>query len=125
MTLLETLMPFIWFSGIAFTVYVFFHKFSDVIKQKFQSNARQHNMGKKGDTEIDGQMDKLIDNAPQIRTELNTEIENQRSQGVTDEQMKGLLSKKQMIDFVVDNKEIINIIGKPIIKKVLGMVKAI
>ena len=125
MTLLETLMPFIWFSGIAFTVYVFFHKFSDVIKQKFQSNARQHNMGKKGETDIDNQMDKLIDNAPQIRTELNTEIENQRDKGVSDEQMKGLLSKKQMIDFVVDNKEIINIIGKPIIKKVLGMVKAI
>ena len=125
MTLLETLMPFIWFSGIAFVAYVFFHKFSDVIKQKFQANSRQHNMGKKGETDIDNQMDKLIDNAPTIRTELNTEIENQRSQGVTDEQMKGLLSKKQMIDFVVDNKEIINIIGKPIIKKVLGMVKAI
>ncbi len=125
MTLLETAMPFIWFSGIAFTVYVFFHKFSDVIKEKFKANTKAHNMGKKGDTEIDGQMDKLIDNAPQIRTELNTEIENQRAQGVTDEQMKGLLSKKQMIDFVVDNKEIINIVGKPIIKKILGMVKAI
>ncbi len=125
MTILETLMPFIWFSGIAFTAYIFFHKFSDVIKQKFQSNARQHNMGKKGDEDIDNQMNKLIDNAPQLRTELNTEIENQRDKGVTDEQMKGLLSKKQMIDFVVDNKEIINIIGKPIIKKVLGMVKAI
>ena len=125
MTLLETLMPFIWFSGIAFVAYVFFHKFSDVIKQKFKSSVTAHNMGKKGETDIDNQMDKLIDNAPQIRTELNTQIENQREKGVSDEQMKGLLSKKQMIDFVVDNKEIINIIGKPIIKKVLGMVKAI
>ena len=125
MTLLETLMPFIWFSGIAFVAYVFFHKFSDVIKEKFRSKARGTNLNKKGDEDINNQMDKLIDNAPTIRTELNTEIENQRSQGVTDEQMKGLLSKKQMIDFVVDNKEIINIIGKPIIKKVLGMVKAI
>ena len=125
MTILETLMPFLWFSGIAFVAYVFFHKFSDVIKEKFRSTTRAHNMGKKGEGEIDNQMDKLIDNAPQLRTELNTEIENQRAQGVTDEQMKGLLSKKQMIDFVVDNKEIINIIGKPIIKKVLGMVKAI
>ena len=125
MTVLETLMPFIWFSGIAFTAYIFFHKFSDVIKEKFRSKAIAQNLGKKGDGEIDNQMDKLIDNAPTIRTELNTEIENKRSQGVTDEQMKGLLSKKQMIDFVVDNKEIINIIGKPIIKKVLGMVKAI
>ena len=125
MTLLETMMPFIWFSGIAFTVYIFFHKFSDVIKEKFRSKARAQNLGKKGEGDIDNQMDKLIDNAPTIRTELNTEIENQRSQGVTDEQMKGLLSKKQMIDFVVDNKEIINIIGKPIIKKVLGLVKAI
>ena len=125
MTTLEVLMPFIWFGGIAFTAYVFFHKFSDVIKEKFRSKARGTNLNKKGDEDINNQMDKLIDNAPTIRTELNTEIENQRSQGVTDEQMKSLLSKKQMIDFVVDNKEIINIIGKPIIKKVLGFVKAI
>ena len=125
MTLLETLMPFLWFSGIAFTVYVFFHKFSDVIKEKFRSKARAQNLGKKGDGEIDNQMDKLIDNAPEIKIQLDSEIAKQRELNVSDEQMKGLLSKKQMIDFVVDNKEIINIIGKPIIKKVLGMVKAI
>ena len=125
MTLLETLMPFIWFSGIAFTSYVFFHKFSDVIKEKFRSTTKQHNLNKKGEGDIDGQMDKLIDNAPSIKTTLDNEIAKQRDEGVTDDQMKGLLSKKQMIDFVVDNKEIINIIGKPIIKKVLGLVKAI
>ena len=125
MTLLETLMPFIWFSGIAFTVYVFFHKFSDVIKQKFQSNARQHNMGKKGETDIDTQIDKMIDGAPMLKEKIGTEIEEQREKGVTDEQMKGLIGKKQMIDFVSDNKEIIDIIGKPIIKKVLGIVKGI
>ncbi len=125
MTILETLMPFIWFGGIAFTVYIFFHKFSDVKKEKFRSKARAQNLGKKDEGDIDNQMNKLIDNAPELRTQLNTEIESQREKGVTDDQMKGLLSKKQMIDFVVDNKEIINIIGKPIIKKVLGMVKAI
>ncbi len=125
MTLLETLMPFIWFSGIAFTAYIFFHKFSDVIKQKFKTNITAHNMSKKGEGDIDNQMDKLIDNAPTIKTTLDREIEKQRQDGVSDDQMKGLISKKQMIDFVVDNKEIINIIGKPIIKKVLGLVKAI
>ena len=125
MTLLETLMPFIWFSGIAFTVYVFFHKFGDVLKEKFRSTTKQHNLNKKGEGDIDNQMDKLIDGAPSIKVQLDGEIAKLKDEGVPDEKMKSLLGKKQMIDFVVDNKEIINIIGKPIIKKVLGLVKGI
>ncbi len=125
MTILETLMPFIWFSGIAFTAYIFFHKFSDVIKQKFKTNLTAHNLNKKGEGDIDNQIDKLVDSAPTLKEKIGIEIEEQREKGVTDDQMKGLISKKQMADFIVDNKEIINIIGKPIIKKVLGMVKAI
>ena len=118
------MMPFIWFSGIAFTAYIFFHKFSDVIKQRFLASNRG-GASKKSDGQIDSQIDQLIDQAPTIRGKLDHEIEEQRAQGVTDEQMKGLINKKQMLDFVSDNKEVIDIIGKPIIKKILGLVKAI
>ncbi len=124
MSELETLIPFIWFAGIAFTGYVFFHKFSDVIKEKFRSNIKAHNANKK-DKDIDDQMSSLIDNAPQMVQHIEAEISKQKEAGVTDDQMKGLISKKQILYFVIKNKEIIDIIGKPIIKKVLGVIKNI
>ncbi len=124
MSELETLIPFLWFAGIAFTGYVFFHKFSDVIKEKFRSNIKANN-AKHKDKDIDDQMTSLIDNAPQMVQHIEAEISKQKDAGVTDDQMKGLISKKQMLDFVVQNKEIIDIIGKPIIKKVLGVIKNI
>ncbi len=122
--ILDTFLPLIWFIGIAITGYIFFHKFSDVIQEKFRINIRQSTQNKKdGDTEF--QIDQLITNAPQMIKHIEEEISKQREAGVSDDQMKGLMSKKQMLDFVVQNHEIINIIGKPIIKKVLGIIKGI
>ena len=118
------IIPFIWFSGIAVTIYVFFHKFSDVIKEKFRHN----NLAKKraeSSSNTDGQIDDLIGNAPRILNEINKEIAQQKEQGVTDEQMKGLLQKKSMLELVTNNQEIINMIGKPVIKKLLGVVKSL
>ena len=123
MTLLETLMPFIWFSGIAFVAYVFFHKFSDVIKEKFRSTTKQHNINKKDEGNVETQINKLIEGAPAIKTQLDGEISKLKDEGVSEEKLKSLLGKKQMVDFVVDNKEIIDIIGKPILKKILGVVQ--
>ena len=118
------LVPFIWFAGIAVTVYVFFHKFSDVIKEKFRlTDLTRRAVEKGGNT--DGQIDDLISNAPRILSEINKQIAEQKAQGVTDEQMKSLYQKRQMLELVTNNQEVINIIGKPIIKKLLGFVKAI
>ena len=33
------IIPFIWFSGIVISVYVFFRKFSDVIKEKLKQGS--------------------------------------------------------------------------------------
>ena len=122
--LLEQLYPFIWFLGFAVVGYVFIHRFTDTIKAKWSNNRLAVNAKKKdGDTEE--QIDKLIANAPEMIKHIEAEISNQRDKGVSDEQMKGLMSKKQMLDFVVQNHEIINIIGKPIIKKVLTIIKGI
>ena len=118
------LIPFVWFGGIAVTVYVFFHKFSDVIKEKFrQTNLTRRAVEKGGNT--DGQIDDLISNAPRILNEINKQIAEQKAAGVTDEQLKSLYQKKQMLELVTNNQEIINIVGKPIIKKLLGFVRAI
>jgi hypothetical protein len=118
------IIPLIWFSGIAITGYVFFHKFSDVIKEKIKRNV---SLKKKTETnnEMDDQLDSLISNAPKILMEIDQQINEQRAKGVTEDQLSGLVKKRQMIELVANNSEIINIIGKPILKKVLGFVKGI
>jgi len=118
------LIPFLWFGGIAVTIYVFFHKFSDVIKERFRTN----NLAKKraeSSSNTDGQVDDLISNAPRILNEINKQIAEQKAKGVTDDQMKGLYQKKSMAELVTNNQEVINMIGKPVIKKILGVVKSL
>ena len=118
------IIPFIWFGGIAITIYVFFNKFSDVIKEKFrQTNLTRRKEERGGNT--DGQIDDLIGNAPRMLNEVNKIIAEQTASGVPDEQMKGILQKKQMLELVTNNQEVINILGKPLLKKVLGFVRAI
>ena len=118
------IIPFIWFGGIAITIYVFFHKFSDVIKEKFrQTNLTRRKEERGGHT--DGQIDDLIGNAPRMLNEVNKIIAEQKASGVPDEQMKGLYQKKQMLELVSNNAEVINIIGKPILKKALGFMRSI
>jgi len=56
------IIPLVWFSGIVITIYVFFHKFSDVIKEKF----RQTNLSRKraeSTSGTDDQIDDLINDA--------------------------------------------------------------
>ena len=118
------IIPFIWFGGIAITIYVFFHKFSDVIKEKFrQTNLTRRKEERGGHTDV--QIDDLIGNAPRMLNEVNKIIAEQKKSGVPDEQMKGLFQKRQMLELVTNNQEVINILGKPLLKKVLGFVKAI
>ncbi len=118
------IIPLVWFSCISVTVYVFFRVFSSTLKEKFkQTNLSR----KKAESTIhtDSQIDDLINNAPRILNEINKTIAEQKSAGVSDEQMKGIYQKKQMLELVTNNAEVINIIGKPVIKKLLSFVKAI
>jgi len=118
------IIPLVWFSCISVTIYVFFRVFSSTLKEKF----RQTNLTRKkaeGSGHTDGQIDDLINNAPRILNEINKQIKEQEVSGVTQDQMKGLLQKRQMLELVTNNAEVINIIGKPIIKKLLGFVKSI
>ena len=118
------IIPLVWFSCIAVTVYVFFRVFSSTLKEKF----KQTNLSRKkeqGSVHTDSQIDDLINNAPRILNEINKTIAEQKEQGVSDEQMRGIYQKKQMLELVTNNAEVINIIGKPIIKKLLGLVKSL
>jgi len=118
------IIPLVWFSCIAVTVYVFFRVFSSTLKEKF----KQTNLSRKkeqGSVHTDSQIDDLINNAPRILNEINKTIAEQKEQGVSDEQMKGIYQKKQMLELVTNNADVINIIGKPIIKKLLNLVKSL
>ena len=115
------IIPFVWFAGITISVYFFFRKFSDVIKEKIKHTTRKN---KTIDSEDAGnQFDNLVTNAPRILDEVNREISAQREQGVKDEQMKGLLQKKQLLELGTSiPPEVYNIIGKPLVKKIIGLV---
>ena len=119
------IIPFIWFGGIAITIYVFFHKFSDVIKEKFrQTNLTRRKQERTGNT--DGQIDDLINNAPRILDEVNKEITAQRAHGVEYSQMKGLLQKKQLLELGTSiPPEVVNIVAKPLVKKIIGFIGSI
>ena len=49
-------------------------------------------------------------------------MNEQRDRGVINDEQKGLIKKKGMLNFLTDNKEIIEMLGKQIIKKVLSVV---
>ena len=105
--------------------YMVFRKFGDIIKVKIKSTTTREKKNYDDSKDIDGQLDNFISNAPRILAEIQTEMRAQKEAGVTDEQMKGMASKAKMVEFVVQNKEIIEIIGTPILKKIVGFIKAI
>ena len=115
------IIPIIWFAGITISVYFFFRKFSDVIKARITHTTRKN---KTVDVEETGnQIDNLINNAPRILDEVNKEIESHREKGVTDEQMKGLLQKKQLLELGTSiPPEVYNIVAKPLMRKLIGFV---
>ena len=118
------LIPIIWFICISVTGYVFFRVFSSTLKEKFRlTNLSKKKSEASGNT--DGQVDSLIDNAPRMLNEVNKIINEQTEAGVPQDQMKGLLQKKQLLELVSNNAEVINIIGKPVIKKLLSFVRHI
>ena len=118
------IVPIVWFACISVTIYVFFRVFSSTLREKFKQTNLSRRQAEKGGI-TDGQIDDLFSNAPRILHEIDKQIAEQKAAGVDDTQMKGLYQKKQLLSLVADNQEVINIIGKPIIKKLLGFVKAI
>lgn len=118
------LIPIIWFCCISVTAYVFFKVFSSTLKEKFRlTNLSKKKSEASGNTDV--QVDSLIDNAPRMLNEVNKIINEQTEAGVPPDQMKGLLQKKQLLELVANNSEVINIIGKPVLKKILGFVRHI
>ena len=119
----EEFFPFIWAGLFATIGIIAMYRFSDVIKVRIKHEKTTKNYS--NSKEIDDQMTGFIRNAPRLLVEVEQEIDNQRAKGVTDDQMKSLVQKKSMLTFIVQNKEIIEMIGTPVIKKIVGFIKAI
>ena len=115
------ILPLIWFAGISITVYFFFRKFSSVILEKIKQSATARKKAASG-ANTNEQIDNLIDQVsnPQLLRGIETQIEEQKKAGGTDEQMKSLYQKRDWARLAVDNKQVIDF-AKPVIKRVMKM----
>ena len=115
------ILPLIWFAGISITVYFFFRKFSSVILEKIKQSSTARKRAESG-ANTGEQIDNLIDQVsnPQLLRGIETQIEEQKKAGVTDEQMKSLYQKRDWARLAVDNKQVIDF-AKPVIKRVMKL----
>ena len=58
----------------------------------------------------------LIENSPQMYSKVLQELQYLKENGADEKQMASLQRKADLLKTVVENQEIINIAGKPIIK---------
>ena len=68
-------------------------------------------------------IEELIDNAPSMYQKVLQELEYLKENNADEKQMASLQRKADMLKTVVENQEIINVAGKPIIKylgKIIG-----
>jgi len=122
--LFSQIEPFIWFFGIATITIFLASKFTETIKEKFKQGGISKKQNAK-DPDLDLQFQSMLQNAPTLYEEVTNEISKQKEAGVSDEQMKSLISKQSMLRFAVDNKEIINMIGKPLVSRLLKVIKGV
>ena len=74
---------------------------------------------------IENGFDELLDNAPQMYAKVMAELQYLKENGADEKQMASLQRKADLLKMAVDNQEIINLAGKPIIKYLGGFLKGI
>jgi len=74
---------------------------------------------------IENGFDELLDNAPQMYAKVMAELQYLKENGADEKQMASLQKKADLLKIAVDNQEIINLAGKPIVKYLGGFLKGI
>ena len=74
---------------------------------------------------IENGIDELLDNAPQMYAKVMAELQYLKENGADEKQMASLQRKADLLKMAVDNQEIINLAGKPIVKYLRGFLKGI
>ena len=74
---------------------------------------------------LENGIDELLENAPQMYAKVIAELQYLKENGADEKQMASLQRKADLLKMAVDNQEIINLAGKPIIKYLGGFLKGI
>ena len=72
---------------------------------------------------LENGIDELLENAPQMYAKVLAELQYLKENGADEKQMASLQRKADLLKMAVDNQEIINLAGKPIIKYLGGFLK--
>ena len=72
---------------------------------------------------LENGIDELLENAPQMYSKVLAELQYLKENGADEKQMASLQRKADLLKMAVDNQEIINLAGKPIIKYLGGFLK--
>ena len=74
---------------------------------------------------LENGIDELLENAPVMYSKVLAELQYLKENGADEKQMASLQRKADLLKMAVDNQEIINLAGKPIIKYLGGFLKGI
>jgi len=74
---------------------------------------------------LENGIDELLENAPQMYAKVMAELQYLKENNADEKQMASLQRKADLLKMAVDNQEIINLAGKPIIKYLGGFLKGI
>ena len=74
---------------------------------------------------IENGIDELLENSPQMYAKVMAELQYLKENGADEKQMASLQRKADLLKMAVDNQEIINLAGKPIVKYLGGFLKGI
>ena len=74
---------------------------------------------------IENGIDELLENSPQMYAKVMAELQYLKENGADEKQMASLQRKADLLKMAVDNQEIINLAGKPIIKYLGSFLKGI
>ncbi len=72
---------------------------------------------------LENGIDELLENAPQMYAKVLAELQYLKENNADEKQMASLQRKADLLKMAVDNQEIINLAGKPIIKYLGGFLK--
>ena len=114
----------IWFFAITGVSIIVLYKFSDIIKERFKQRGLSKRAGVK-EADVSQQFNAMLNNSPELLKSVSAEIENLRANGTSEEALKSLTTKQSLLKFAVENREIVDMIGKPIVGKLLGWVKGL
>jgi len=117
----EQIQPIIYLIVVIGALLIFLKwRMSYVVQQQKSAASRIRK-----ENSVENMIDKKLSELPGQLKKVQVELKHLKDTGATDEQMKSLKDKERMLELGIQYGDIAAEIGKPLIKKVLGIVKGI